>query len=71
MVKPYIPEGCDQQGRYPEHAEPAEACTDIGADEVPEPDHDMVKTVLRDVAIVAMVLLMAAAAVLKLLEARV
>ena len=71
MKKHYIPDGCDQQGRYPERAEPAEACTDIGADEVPEPDHDMVKTVLKGIAIAATVLLMAAAAVLKLLEARV
>ena len=68
MVKPYIPDGCDQQGRYPERAKPAEACTDIGAEDPPEPDHDIVKTVLKDIAIAAMVLLMAAAAVLKLLE---
>lgn len=27
--RPYIPAGCDQQGRI----EPAEACTDVGTDE--------------------------------------
>lgn len=30
LHRPYIPAGCDQQGRQPQ---PAEACTDIGADE--------------------------------------
>jgi hypothetical protein len=27
----YIPAGCDQQGRYPEAAE---ACTELGADDI-------------------------------------
>ena len=43
MKKPYIPDGCDQQGRYPEAAE---AATDLGADEPPDPDH--VRVVLID-----------------------
>jgi hypothetical protein len=30
MHRPYIPRGCDAQGRYPEAAH---ACTDIGADD--------------------------------------
>jgi hypothetical protein len=31
VTKPYIPQGCDQQGRYTP-TKPAEACTDLGAD---------------------------------------
>ena len=61
MKKPYIPKGCDQQGRHPEAAE---AVTDLGVDEPPQPD--MLKVVLGDliiavalVAVVAVVVLVA------------
>jgi hypothetical protein len=30
LHRPYIPEGCDQQGR---HQQAAEACTDVGVDD--------------------------------------
>ncbi len=30
MHRPYIPSGCDQQGRHPQAAE---ACTDVGVDD--------------------------------------
>ena len=50
MKRPYIPMGCDQQGRLPDRIdapEPAESCTDVGfVDEPPEPD--MVRVVLVD-----------------------
>ena len=59
--KPYIPKGCNQQGRYPEAAE---AATDLGVDEPPPPD--MLRVVLGDliiaaalVAVVAVVVLLA------------
>ena len=59
MKHPYIPKGCDQQGRYPEAAE---AATDVGVDDAPE--HDIVRVVLGDlmiavalVAVVAVVVL--------------
>ena len=32
---PRIPRGLDYQGRYPQAYEPAEACTEIGADDAP------------------------------------
>ena len=55
-MKPYIPKGCDQQGRYPEAAE---AATSVGADDPPE--HDMMRVVLKDalisVALVAVIAL--------------
>lgn len=42
MKNPYVPMGCDQQGRVPDRAEapePAEAVTEIGfVDEPPEQD---------------------------------
>lgn len=44
MVKPYVPQGCDQQGRYPQAAE---AATEMG---VEEPD-DTYSTVTTDVAL--------------------
>ena len=51
MKHPYIPKGCDQQGRYPEAAE---AATDVGADDAPEPD--IVRAVLIDIALSAVVI---------------
>ena len=55
MKKPYLPKGCDHQGRHPEAAE---AATDIGADDTPQ--HDMLRVVLGDLAIaVALVAVMA------------
>ena len=51
MKHPYIPKGCDQQGRYPEAAE---AATDVGADDAPEPD--IVRAVLTDIALSAVVI---------------
>ena len=51
MKHPYIPKGCDQQGRYPEAAE---AATDVGADDAPEPD--IVQAVLIDIALSAAVI---------------
>ena len=30
LHRPYIPQGCDQQGRHPQAAE---ACTEVGADD--------------------------------------
>ena len=61
MKKPYIPKGCDYQGRHPEAAESA---TEVGADDPPPPD--MVRVVLGDliiavalVAVVAVVVLLA------------
>ena len=66
MKHPYIPKGCDQQGRYPEAAEAAtdvgaddapeaaEAATDVGVDDAPEPD--IVRVVLIDIALWAVVI---------------
>ena len=51
MKHPYIPKGCDQQGRYPEAAE---AATDVGVDDAPEPD--IVRAVLIDIALSAVVI---------------
>lgn len=48
MKKPYLPKGCDHQGRHPEAAE---AATDLGADDTPQ--HDMLRVVLGDLAIAA------------------
>ena len=48
MKKPYIPAGCDQQGRYPEAAE---AATDVGADDAPP--HDAFRVVLKDILLSA------------------
>ena len=62
MVKPYIPDGCDQQGRYPERAKPAEACTDIGAEDPPQ--QDIVRVVLGDLAIAAALVAVVAVVVL-------
>ena len=44
MVKPYVPQGCDQQGRYPQAAE---AATELGMEE-PE---DTYGALVTDVAI--------------------
>lgn len=62
MKKHYIPEGCDQQGRYPERAEPAEACTDIGAEDPPQ--QDIVRVVLGDLVIAVLLVAVVAAVVL-------
>ena len=53
-MKSYIPRGCDQQGRIPEAADvpaPAEAATEIGADDPPL--HNLMRVVLGDLAIAA------------------
>ena len=55
---PYIPRGCDQQGRYPQAAE---AATEIGAEPEP-PDLNSARAVLVDVAIVATILALVYAA---------
>lgn len=53
LKRPYVPMGCDQQGRMPdriEAPEPAESCTDVGfVDEMPE--QDIVKVVFQDLLI--------------------
>ena len=59
MKHPYIPKGCDQQGRYPEAAE---AATDVGADDAPEPD--IVRAVLTDIALSAVLIAVVAGVVL-------
>ena len=59
MNKPYIPKGCDQQGRTPEAAE---AATDLGVDEPPPPD--MLKVVLGGLAIAAALVAVVAVVVL-------
>lgn len=66
MKKHYIPDGCDQQGRYPERAEPAEACTDIGVEDPPQ--QDIVRVVLGDLVIAVMLLAVVVTVVLGLLE---
>ena len=48
---PYLPRGCDQQGRYPQAAE---ASTELGAD---EPDNDSTKAIVGDVAICGAILI--------------
>lgn len=56
MKHPYVPRGCDQQGRMPDRTEappPAEASTDLG---VEEPKHSMGWTVLVDVVLAAVFL---------------
>ena len=58
-TKPYIPKGCDDQGRNPEAAE---AATDLGVDEPPPPD--MLKVVLGDLAIAAALVAVVAVVVL-------
>ena len=57
--RPYIPRGCDQQGRYPQAAE---AETEIGAEPEP-PDLNSARAVLVDVAIVATIMALIHAAV--------
>ena len=57
--RPYIPRGCDQQGRYPQAAE---ASTEIGA-EPEEPDLNSTRAVLVDVAIAATIIALIYAAV--------
>ena len=57
--KPYIPKGCDDQGRNPEAAE---AATDLGVDEPPPPD--MLKVVLGDLAIAVALVAVVAVVVL-------
>ena len=59
MKHPYIPKGCDQQGRYPEAAE---AATDVGAEDAPEPD--VVRVVLTDIALSAVLIAVVAGVVL-------
>ena len=59
MKHPYIPKGCDQQGRYPEAAE---AATDVGADDAPEPN--VVRVVLTDIALSAVLIAVVAGVVL-------
>jgi hypothetical protein len=49
MNHPRIPHGCDQQGRYPQAAEP---CTDLGQEDD--------ETTAADVGIIAMLLVLAA-----------
>jgi hypothetical protein len=53
MKTPYIPEGCDQQGRFPEAVDvappPAEAATDLGADDAPQ--HSIMRVILGDLVI--------------------
>jgi hypothetical protein len=49
MNHPRIPHGCDQQGRYPQAAEP---CTELGQ------EHD--ETTAADVGRIAMLLVLAA-----------
>ena len=55
-LRPYIPAGCDQQGRHPEAAAPApaEAATDIGIDDYEAPDP--VRSVLIDAGICCVIL---------------
>lgn len=45
--KPYLPKGCDYQGRHPEAAESA---TEVGADDPPQ--RDMMRVVMGDLKIV-------------------
>lgn len=53
MKKPYLPKGCDQQGRFPEAVDvappPAEAATDLGADDAPQ--HSIMRVILGDLVI--------------------
>lgn len=69
MVKPFIPKGCDQQGRFPEAFDtapaPAEAATELGVD---EPD-DTYGALIIDVTISIMLLAVVAAIVLTLVGA--
>lgn len=60
-MKPYIPKGCDQQGRHPEAAE---ASTEIGADDPPL--HNIGRVILGDLAIAAALLAVVAVVVLVL-----
>ena len=59
MKHHYIPDGCDQQGRYPEAAE---AATDVGVGDPPEPNH--LRVVLIDVLIASVIVGVIAAIVL-------
>ena len=58
VKKPYLPEGCDQQGRFPEAVDvappPAEAATDLGADDAPQ--QDIFRVVLFDAVVAVMIL---------------
>ena len=54
-----LPKGCDQQGRY---LEAAEAATDLGADDPPEPNY--FRVVLIDVLIACAIVGVIAAIVL-------
>ena len=53
VKKPYLPKGCDQQGRFPEAVDvappPAEAATDLGADDAPQ--HSLMRVILGDLVI--------------------
>jgi len=45
--RPYVPKGCDQQGRHPQAAE---AATELGTDDCPN-DWGVTRVVLTDIAI--------------------
>ena len=53
-----IPKGCDQQGRYPQAAEP---CTELGADD--DAVESLGRLVLLGLAVIVMVSLIALAVV--------
>ena len=58
LRRPYIPKGCDQQGRYPEAAE---AATDVGVEDEFEADYTaMVKDIAIGVAVICVISLIVA-----------
>lgn len=68
-TKPYIPKGCDQQGRFPEALDappPAESCTEMGFIDEP-PEQDIVMVVLKDLGIAVLLVGVIAAVVLGVL----
>ena len=56
--KPRIPLGCDQQGRYPQAAEPCVDLDELGV-RLPEPDPWWIDWVLVAVALLVLVLVFA------------
>ena len=56
-----LPLGCDQQGRYPEAAE---AATDVGVPDEDAPQQDIVRVVLTDIALSAVLIAVVAGVVL-------
>lgn len=59
MKQPYIPKGCDQQGRHPEAAQ---AATELGAEDELEARHDAwywLEEIIVGVAFVALVVFFA------------